>query len=139
MYVDFKYHMDSEVFHSFESDEGMIGFLFASSEDATIFHEAVSEQLELTTTHKSTEKKKKSRSIFSVFKFTSSKKKERKGEAKNTTTPPPAKKKNDDLTHEDVSEPRDFRHLSHIGFNPEKGTFDVRRTERHVCLFTFNF
>ena len=99
----------------------MIGFFFAESEDAETFYEAVIEQLELISNNKSSTKKKKSRSIFSVFKFSSSK----KGSESEATEVTPAKKKNEELTHEDVSEPRDFRHLSHIGFNPEKGTFDV--------------
>lgn len=136
LYVDFKYYRDTDLFHSFEADEGMVGFLFADEEDADKFYSAVTEQLELCTTRKSDcAKKKKSRSIFSVFRFSSKKKDQDASDTESTTSVPEKKKKNDDLTHDDVSEPRDFRHLSHIGFNPEKGTFDVRFVYVGSCLF----
>lgn len=107
----------------------MVGFLFAESDDAESFYKTVSEQLELTAhSQTSPERKKKSRSIFSVFKFSPAKKKDKQEQHNSDTesiSDRKKKKRNDELTHDDVSEPRDFRHLSHIGFNPEKGTFDV--------------
>lgn len=115
------------MFHSFEADEGTVGFLFADEDDADKFYSAVTEQLELCTSQKTEGgKKKKSRSIFSVFRFSSKKKNNEASDSESIASVPEKKKKNDELTHDDVSEPRDFRHLSHIGFNPEKGTFDVR-------------
>lgn len=138
LYLDFKLHRDSDVFYSFEGDEGMIGILFAQSQEAKEFYEILGDNLEGYTVEdmaptKTKSKTKSSRSsIFGVFGFgrkskstesseDSSNEQEKKDDQKKKT-----KKKDADLSYDDVSEPRDFRHLSHIGFNPEKGTFDIQ-------------
>jgi hypothetical protein len=137
IYLDFKYHRDSENFYSFEGDKGMIGILFANSQEAQEFYEVVCDSLEGYTKEErmSRNKVKSSKStIFGVFGFgrksKSSESTERIEtlEIKSKLEEPKKKKKSKDseLSHDDVSEPRDFTHLSHIGFNPEKGTFDIQ-------------
>lgn len=139
IYLDFKFHQDSENFYSFEGDKGMFGILFADSQEAQEFYEVVCKYLEGYTVEekmpKNTSKSSKS-SIFGVFGFgRKSKSSDMEGKAetveiktkKSEETKKKKKKSKDaDLNHDDVSEPRDFTHLSHIGFNPEKGTFDIQ-------------
>lgn len=138
LYLDFKYYRENGNFHSFEGDDGIFGILFASTEEAEDFYACVSGNLKGYSEAEMIPKKEKnrSRSIFGSFGFgrkskllssseeeessdSSSKKEKQKKKNKE-------KKKDSDLTHDDVSEPRDFTHLSHIGFNPEKGSFDIQ-------------
>lgn len=66
------------------------------------------------------------RSESSSHRTESSKPKSKQQEKEKEKDTKKKEKKSTELSHEDVSEPRDFRHLSHIGFNPEKGTFDIK-------------
>lgn len=141
IYLDFKYHRDMECFHSFEGDKGMFGILFADTNEADNFYETIITELEIYTVSEKmpAKSRSKSKSIFGVFSFGRRSSKNNEAEAaeeeefsedKEKPETQKAKrkkeKKNDpDLSHEDVSEPRDFTHLSHIGFNPTKGTFDI--------------
>lgn len=140
IYLDFRYYKDEDNFHSFEADKGMIGILFADSQEAEQFYQTVLEQTQRYTSAERMPSKSgagKSKSILGVFGFgkKSSRKKDEDSAAKDDsdsasikseTVVKGKKKKDADLTHDDVSEPRDFTHLSHIGFNPEKGTFDIQ-------------
>lgn len=46
------------------------------------------------------------------------------------------KKKPSELTADDIGEPEDFRHLSHMGFNPLTGTFDTENIpDEWVAVF----
>lgn len=143
IYLDFRYYKDDENFHSFEADTGMIGILFVDSNEAEEFYQTV---LECTDGYTSAEKlpsksksKSKSKSILGVFGFGKKSRSNKNDDDSSTTEDSDTssvdtetkkkerkKQKDSDLTHEDVSEPRDFTHLSHIGFNPEKGTFDIQ-------------
>lgn len=138
LYLDFKLHPDSDIFYSFEGDDGMFGILFAQSQDAKEFYEILGDNLEGYTVEAmapaKTETKSSRTSIFGVFGFGRKSKstetsedasKEEEKRSKDSEKKK-AKKRDADLSHDDVSEPRDFRHLSHIGFNPEKGTFDIQ-------------
>jgi len=145
VYVNFEYFRCGGLFHSFEGDSGVYGILFVSSKDSEEFFDVVTEQLKKTvgTGNQASKPGRKAKSIFRAFLF------KRKSETacaeadlveKNDDDKSligekslkSRKKENNELTHDDVSEPRDFRHLSHIGFNPDKGTFDVSN-DMHAC------
>lgn len=137
LYLDFKYHRESENFHSFEGDKGTFGILFADADEAEDFYAAVLGSVKGYTVDEKMPKKEKTRSksIFGAFGFRrKSRSSENDSEASSnestksssSKTKNSNKNKDSDLTHDDVSEPRDFTHLSHIGFNPEKGTFDIQ-------------
>ena len=147
--MNFEYFREGDSFHSFEGDCGIYGILFASSKESEEFFEAVTEQLRKTvgTGQQASKAGKKAKSIFRAFLFkrkaSSSEASDVNGadsEALNKSDVPNVKKEEkkkagNGLTRDDVSEPRDFKHLSHIGFNPEKGTFDVS----FVLLWRFLF
>lgn len=42
------------------------------------------------------------------------------------------------LSKSDISAPSDFRHLSHVGFDPSTGAFDVRLTSVVVFVGFFS-
>ena len=143
IYLDFKYYKEKEYFHSFEGDKGMFGILFADTNEADEFYETLMVELETYTAAIKMPSKTKTRtkSICEVFSFgrRSSKSSEaekvsessaeetdeKQKQKKKKKDKQKQKQKDSDLTHDDVSEPRDFTHLSHIGFNPTKGTFDI--------------
>lgn len=141
IYLDFNCRQDNENFYSFEGDKGMYGILFANSQEAQEFYEILCDCLEgYTAEEKIPKSKAKSSrsSIFGVFGFGRKPKpsesvatSEYNGnviveETKKKGKRKSEKNKDHDLNHDDVSEPRNFTHLSHIGFNPEKGTFDIQ-------------
>lgn len=139
IYLDFKYNRDKEYFHSFEGDKGMFGILFADVNEADKFYEILMAELEAYTAaiKMPSKTKTKSKSIFGAFSFgrRSSKSSEAEKTSESSTEEKEEKQKKKKkkekqrdsyLTHDDVSEPRDFTHLSHIGFNPTKGTFDIQ-------------
>ena len=140
IYLDFKLNKDADNFYSFEGDEGMFVILFVDSQEAQEFYETLENNLIGYTAEEKipkTKSKSSRSSIFGVFGFgRKSKKSESSSEDSDTSTAvveekkktktKKEKKKDADLSHDDVSEPRDFTHLSHIGFNPEKGTFDIQ-------------
>ena len=138
IYLDFKYNRDKEYFHSFEGDKGIFGILFADTDEADKFYEILMEELEsYTAVEKMPSKgKTKSKSIFGAFGFgrrsakteetVESSSEEKIENQKTKKKKEKQKEKDSELGHDDVSEPRDFTHLSHIGFNPTKGTFDIQ-------------
>ena len=145
IYLDFNYFRENEKFHSFEADEGMVGVLFVSAEEADQFYGSVQKSTKgFTAAEKMPKKsisKSKSKSIFGVLGFSRKSKSKRSdnssqddSDSSSTTrsmsssikSKSKSKTQDTDLTHADVSEPRDFKHLSHIGFNPGKGTFDIQ-------------
>lgn len=58
---------------------------------------------------------------FSFFKITKKSSSSPSNDKEKMSTP-----EDDYLTAEDVSEPSNFRHLSHIGFNAQTGVFDIK-------------
>ncbi|KXJ29811.1 neural Wiskott-Aldrich syndrome protein [Exaiptasia diaphana] len=121
LYTTFKYNVVRPFFHTFAADKYNVGLNFASEEEATTFKQP----------------------ILSLLRRNEAKKRKREEERKNQKnkqiqTPGPQKfdsgdnvdgkrpqavvrKKKRKITKEDIGEPADFKHIEHIGWNPEAG------------------
>ncbi|CAG8786950.1 565_t:CDS:2, partial [Gigaspora rosea] len=104
LYQDFKYNQECPFFHTFCTDDYFAAFSFASENDAKIFYKKVINREKLSA--KKSQKNSKSGGLFGT------KKNVKKGK----------------IDKDSISKPTDFRHLGHIGFNPDTG-FDVQNID----------
>ncbi|XP_074644375.1 actin nucleation-promoting factor WASL-like [Tubulanus polymorphus] len=132
LYSQFKYVVARPYFHTFDADDCAAGLNFAEESEASAFRDVVISKL------KEREKRKEERrrthgaappasnnnlqaqpvtklsgstqSLPSYESDTLKRKKDKDNKKKKTR-----------LTKEDISNPTDFRHVSHVGWDPEKG------------------
>lgn len=147
LYNQFQYKCPRDYFHTFEGDNCQAGLNFASEDEALKFKTAISKKLEERQARRQDRKRQtmvqKSRtnrpvnasrkaaasprsppatelgSNISINSISSSSGKKDKDKKKD------AKKK---LTKADIGTPSNFRHVSHVGWDPEKG-FDMKDLE----------
>lgn len=111
VYIDPNYIVEKNYFHTIEGPNCCVyGFLFANEFESSRFAKIVSEETH--TGHDKVKVEKKKMGFFATL-FGRNKKKL------------PSEKLNR-LNPEDIGDPLDFQHLSHIGFNPETESFDVK-------------
>lgn len=140
---DFEYRQDADFFHSFESDGGVqIGFLFGDEREADDFAQVVQQKSEILQVSPG-QKSSREGSIKSASSserlggsggsgggFFSSlfRRRDRSStkEAGDEGSKTGKSRRGDSLTAEDIGDPTDFQHLSHIGFNAATGSFDVQ-------------
>lgn len=103
---DKAYRQLSDSFHCFESDDCTYGLCFACPKDAKSFHDKVKQKAAQELQRRDGRKRV---GLKGLLGFSSS--------SDKTTT----KKQ---LTIDDMSDPTDFQHLIHIGFNPMTGAFE---------------
>ncbi|KAL4226644.1 hypothetical protein ACF0H5_014625 [Mactra antiquata] len=145
IYTQFKYKAPREFFHTFEAHDCQAGLNFASEDEAAKFKKAV--EGKLIEKHKKRLEKRKMQSGASQPKAPSS------GTISIGNGPPPAsanvtlnkppatntvkeapkggkkdKKGKKKLTKEDISTPTDFRHVSHVGWDPNTG-LDMKKLD----------
>ncbi|CAG8553442.1 1346_t:CDS:10 [Cetraspora pellucida] len=101
LHKDFKYNQECPFFHTFCTDDHFAAFSFANENEAKIFYKKVINREKLS--DKKSQKNSKSGGLFGT------KKNGKKGKIDKAS----------------ISKPTDFRHLGHIGFNPDTG-FDVQ-------------
>ncbi|KAI9591989.1 hypothetical protein BDF19DRAFT_388902, partial [Syncephalis fuscata] len=101
LYKDFYYHQDKPFFHTFETDTALAGFAFADEHEAGVFYKKVIGR----------ESAKNSGRSGGGFLFGSRNKKQRSK-----------------IDKSQISLPTDFRHLSHIGWDPDRG-FDMTNVD----------
>ena len=113
LYYDFhkNYRKLSETFHCFEGDDCLFGLNFLDAKDAQNFQSAI---LKCSMKDCAKGKEKAGKSLKSLLGFGSS-----SGGAIGTRNNNSKK-----LTVADMSDPSDFQHLIHIGFNPVTGAFE---------------
>ncbi|CAG8510991.1 11389_t:CDS:2, partial [Dentiscutata heterogama] len=104
LYKDFKYSQECPFFHTFCTEDYFAAFSFANENEAKIFYKKVMNREKLSA--KKNQKNSKSGGLFGT------KKSSKKGK----------------IDKESISKPTDFRHLGHIGFNPDTG-FDVQNID----------
>ncbi|XP_067685165.1 actin nucleation-promoting factor WASL-like isoform X1 [Haliotis asinina] len=151
LYNQFRYKCPREYFHTFEADQSQAGLNFASEDEALKFKNAVENKL-AERHHRKMQKTQRKKNTGAVgvrqapppggapaqpnrpapanapvtlnivdsnkqngSKKTNKDKKDKKGGPKK-------------LTKEDISTPTDFRHVSHVGWDPDKG-FDMNNLE----------
>ena len=112
LYFDFhkNYKKLSDRFHCFESDDCLYGFLFIDEQDAESFYTAV--------VKKASKECVRARGGFKAF-FGFSSSGSNLSNNKKAQANKPKK-----LTVDDMSDPTNFEHLIHIGFNPMTGAFE---------------
>ncbi|CAG8629617.1 4530_t:CDS:2, partial [Scutellospora calospora] len=104
LYKDFQYNEERPFFHTFCTDDYYAAFSFASETEAKNFCKKVINREKLADKAKKNQKNSKSGGIFSN------------------------NKKKNKIDKATISQPSDFRHLGHIGFNPDTG-YDVQNID----------
>lgn len=142
LYEGFAFTQDTDTFYSFESDERWIGANFADADEAVEFVAIVFENSPHATgsgkkrsspakmapdvsSIKSAGSEKSRSSLSKAFSFLKLKI-SRPASNEPASNVKPKDRQGDELTVEDVGEPTNFCHLSHIGFDASRGAFDVR-------------
>ncbi|XP_069142757.1 actin nucleation-promoting factor WASL-like [Argopecten irradians] len=150
IYNQFRYKAPREYFHTFEAEDVQAGLNFASEDEAFKFKNAIEQKL-MERHQRRLDKKKNQGSVHNNNN-------QNQGgmsppPAINNSGPPPAsvdinlnktsgkdtiskasknkskdKDKKKKLTKEDISTPTDFRHVSHVGWDPNKG-FDMNNLD----------
>lgn len=147
IYTQFKYKTPREYFHTFEAHDCQAGLNFASEDEAAKFKKVV--ESKLMERHKKRLEKKKQQGVGVN---TASPPVPSHGTINVGTGPPPAssnvslnkpavntvkeapkkkdkgKDKKKKLTKEDISTPTDFRHVSHVGWDPDTG-LDMKKLD----------
>jgi len=134
IYNDLKYLYPAPFFHSFEAEDYIAGFNFASEEEAEVLKTAVLETLD-NKRRRRIEKKRKEQNICGSIelggvymdgKAPSTIHLEVTKPLSNGPTAPSSRGHKKRLTKDDIGNPSDFRHVSHVGFDADKGGFNVR-------------
>ncbi|CAG8659105.1 1289_t:CDS:10, partial [Ambispora leptoticha] len=110
LYQDFQYNNDTPFFHTFATDEYVAAFSFADENEATTFHKKVINREKINAKAKSSKKENENKGFFGGG--TTKKKKGKKNKVDKAL----------------IGQPTDFRHLGHIGYNPDTG-FDVQNID----------
>ncbi|RWS09452.1 neural Wiskott-Aldrich syndrome protein-like protein [Dinothrombium tinctorium] len=135
IYTTFEYKTPREYFHTFEADDCMAGLNFANEREADFFREAVEKKLRereqrrlekrirnqqnnngvpLQPIHSSNILPNPTVSPLSQNSFASKRNYEKNKGKKD-------KKRKNKLRKEDISQPTDFKHITHIGWDPVTG------------------
>ncbi|XP_064104126.1 actin nucleation-promoting factor WAS-like, partial [Macrobrachium nipponense] len=133
LYTQFTYTVSKPFFHQFEAEEQMIGLNFADEREASFFSQAVNERL----VAKQRKKEERKRQAEQQQRTQQHVQPEQPRLPQPTPMNPgiPAyvpskdKKKNNKkgnknksrLSKEQIGMPTDFKHITHVGFDPDKG------------------
>lgn len=144
LYEGFAFTQDTGTFYSFESDEQWIGVNFADADEAAEFVAIAGENAPGATTGsrkgtrsppkkapdaaliRSASSEKGRSSLSKAFSFLKLKISRSSPSEPVSEAKPKDNRQDDELTVEDVGEPTNFCHLSHIGFDASTGAFDTR-------------
>lgn len=145
IYNQFRYKAPRDYFHTFEADEYQAGLNFASEDEAQKFKNAVEQKI-LERHKRKLERKKQQQSVkhgssaaqvpavpnqAPVINTNVSDSNLHKS-ASLSTLPTKKNKKDKDkkkkITKDDISTPTNFRHVGHVGWDPDKG-FDMNNLD----------
>ncbi|KAK3098154.1 hypothetical protein FSP39_016692 [Pinctada imbricata] len=158
IYNNFRYKSPREYFHTFEADDVQAGLNFASEDEAQIFKKAVEQKL-LERHQRRIERRRKNQSVHG-----SSSQAQPPMQTSISITPAPSgpssppidmstrtpsstslnkdykdkkskKDKKKKLTKQDIGTPTDFRHVNHVGWDPDKGFEMANLDEDMKSLF----
>ncbi|GLV39259.1 WASp [Carabus blaptoides fortunei] len=152
LYNNFDYKYPQDYFHMFEIDDCICGFNFASEEDASTMKTIILEKIAMKKQRREERRSRNSlqsrtvlppkqisnkeplhsNSSFSNDKFMTN----QPNSYPYTNAPSYGKNKQKrrHLTKEDISLPRDFIHISHVGWDPNKG-FDMNGEDPQMQKF----
>lgn len=129
LYINMDYIVSSNSFHMFEGEEGLVAFNFANVEEANdyriIVHQKIYTQKrkveKRTRANSQTLQPPKTHIDYSGFK---------------KVTDPIAKqnKRRRNITKADIGIPKDFKHISHVGWNSNSG-FDIDTEDEQLRAF----
>ncbi|XP_014277662.1 actin nucleation-promoting factor WASL [Halyomorpha halys] len=131
VYNNIQYITPTKFLHTFEAENCIAGFNFASEEEGSKLHSILVETLEIRKQRR-VEKNKRNRynnsQVMKVAPYTN-------GISYNSFISPPATeigkkegKRKQKLSKADIGQPQDFRHVSHVGWDPHKG-FDLEKAD----------
>lgn len=134
MYNNLDYNTSCDYFHSFEVDECVAAFNFASENEAGDLKKIIHEKLQM---KRQKREEKRSRNTLNHNKIPQSKPEIRKPSFQSNTSlnydyhnnqqhiidnqQSNKTKKKRHLTKADIGSPKDFKHVSHVGWDPNKG------------------
>lgn len=131
MYNNMEYNENTSFLHIFEGDDYMVAFNFASTKEALHLKGLVQQKINL---KKRKEEKRHRQSTEITHKAPLPT--DLSGVGLRKTTDPAAKqaRRRRNLTKADISQPTDFKHISHVGWNPESG-FDINSQDEQLKAF----
>ncbi|XP_060553783.1 actin nucleation-promoting factor WASL-like isoform X2 [Ruditapes philippinarum] len=109
LYIQFKYHTPRDFFHTFEADDCQAALNFASVDEAEMFMTAIQQKI----------LDRHNKRIHPAPQLPISTKKS--GNLKSKSTDKGKGKGRKKLTKADISTPTDFRHVGHVGWDPNCG------------------
>ncbi|ESO83677.1 hypothetical protein LOTGIDRAFT_169157 [Lottia gigantea] len=121
LYNQFRYKSPRNYFHTFECEKQQAGLNFASEDEANLFKSAVEQKLHERSQRKMGNQPKMSTSTDSKLNGSTNALNTAKSKSKK-------EKKKGKLTKDDIGTPTNFKHLSHVGWDPNKG-FDMNNLE----------
>ncbi|XP_050414103.2 actin nucleation-promoting factor WASL [Patella vulgata] len=142
LYNQFRYKSPRDYFHTFECDKTQAGLNFASEDEANLFKSAVEQKLHERSLRKQEKKQRtvhhnnrpvgasnppSAGSVGNQTKVTTNVDNKINGSGTLSKKNKKEKKKGK-LTKDDIGTPTNFKHVSHVGWDPNKG-FDMNNLE----------
>ncbi|KAK5647025.1 hypothetical protein RI129_005489 [Pyrocoelia pectoralis] len=135
VYNNLEYISPQDFFHSFEGEGYMVAFNFASSMEAKELKIVVDRKLQA---KKKREEKRSSRMNFNLQPELANPRLPSSSDLmmyrKHTDPNERKAKRRRNITKADISNPSEFRHVSHVGFDPDRG-FDINGDDPQLNTF----
>ncbi|CAH1368725.1 hypothetical protein MTP99_010211 [Tenebrio molitor] len=135
MYKNMEYQQSTEFLHIFEGEDGMVAFNFADTTEAKDFKLIVDEKIYIRRRRDEKRKLVRNHPVSQQNNIHSNTLREPYDYKK---TPDPAvksAKRKRNITKADIGVPLDFKHISHVGWNPDSG-FDINSQDDQLkCFF----
>lgn len=129
LYINLDYIIKGDWFHMFEGEEGLVAFNFADPEEAEDYQIIVNQKI-------NAQKRRVEKRTRAVSQTLPSPKKNIDYLGFKKVPDPVSKhnKKKRNLTKADIGIPKDFKHITHVGWNSHSG-FDIDTNDEHVREF----
>ncbi|KAK2183202.1 hypothetical protein NP493_320g01017 [Ridgeia piscesae] len=146
IYNQFKYNSVRNFFHTFDTDDCTAGLNFANEEEARTFNDAIQEKLNHRRARRHERKRQSTtnnrvsmpsggtvrNSVPSSPMPSSGSVSSLSSVTDMSSTTKKKDKKRKKLTKTDIGAPSDFRHVGHVGWDPDKGAFDMDNLDPDV-------
>lgn len=129
LYINMDYIASSNFFHMFEGEEGLVAFNFANQEEANDYQGIVLQKINA----QKRRVEKRTRAISQTLP-PSKANIDYSGFKKVTDLAAKQNKRKRNITKADIGIPKDFKHISHVGWNSNSG-FDIDTEDEQLKAF----
>lgn len=129
LYINMDYIINSTFFHMFEGEEGLVAFNFANAEEANDFRIIVHQKIHA----QKRRVEKRTRAISQTLPPPRTNI-DYSGFKKVTDVAAKQNKRKRNITKADIGIPKDFKHISHVGWNSNSG-FDIDTEDEQLRAF----